>query len=460
VEENSSLGESEIEPRAARPSASLIGAVVALVLGSTVVGLTSPIGPFGFDSSALFGAWGILVLGVACAVGLGWRLGGRAAAGSWWATIGRGILFGASWPTLFVVVTYGAAIADAELRGVGKSAFDLGSTLSLLIYSVLVFSSYLAVVVIPAGLIWAVGTRLTARAIDRVRGSGSVGRGQATSAKLLVALLVISVTAGATQAISYTAWGSRCLSLPAGTPIDAAFSPAGDMLAVALRGDQNVPGSVLLMHWPSGQPVASWSTSVDPAVAVDPAGRVYWSSTEDGSATGGVMTAVPGSSPTWFTSDGGINNLTWTTTGLRGTTSDGGLVASVSLQGVDPARVIDRDFNTTSAYWVSSDGSVTATVANWPITSVEIRTAAGSRSVALPAGARSIALSSNGHTVAVAAWSDGTWLVDVATAGARQVLRGSQAFVALSDQGDVAWANDEAFGYGRLCTSTLAQLGG
>ena len=461
VDENESLPVPEIDPGAAGASASLIGAVVALALGGTVVGLLAS-RPFGFDSSALFEAWEILALGVACAVVLGWRLGGGAATGRWPATIGRGLLFGALWPTFFIVVAYGAAIADANLRGVSRSAAELGSTVFLLIYSVVVVSLYLAVAVIPLGLIWALGTRALAWTIARVKGTAIVGRGQASTAALLVAMLVISVSAGAAQAISYTAWGSRCLDLPDETPIDAAFSPAGDLLAVALRGNQNVPGTVLLLRWPSGQLIASWSASVDPAVAVDPGGRVYWSASDGGTATAGIMTATPGSSPTWFTNanDGSLTDLTWTTTGLRGTTSDTGQVASVPLTGAHDARAIDRDSPVSAAYWASSDGTVTATVPEWANTSVTITTAAGSRSVALGVGARSIALSSDRGTLIVAAWSKGTWLVDVLTGAARQVLRGSQAFIALSDRGDIAWANDEAFGHGRLCTSTLTQLSG
>lgn len=256
-------------------------------------------------------------------------------------------------------------------------------------------------------------------------------------------------------------WATRCLDLPGGSPSAASFSPAGDILAVTSRRDPTTPGTVVLFAWPSGRLLAQWSAWVDRAVAVAPDGQVYWSSADYASGTNGIVTARAGTQPIWFSTPngGGMTDLTWTSGGLRGVGTTIDQVGFLPFAG-DHSVVINGDSSdNVGAFWVSPDGRASAMSTFGPGETVEVTTPSGT--VSVPTGpVQSIALTADYRHLVAAEANGGLNVIEIASGLSRQLMPGSQEFVTLSQRGDIAWANDEPFGHGRLCTSTLAQLGG
>jgi hypothetical protein len=150
--------------------------------------------------------------------------------------------------------------------------------------------------------------------------------------------------------------------------------------------------------------------------------------------------------------------MTWTRGGLIGITSDTRSIATVSLATSRSTLAVQPGFGEIEALWASSDGSLVATE-NWAGSTVEFAGPSGSVSVLVKGGAQSLAVSADGKTLVLAADSGGIRFIDLPSGRSRRVLPGNQAFIALSEHGDIAWANDEPLGPAQLCTSTLAQLG-
>lgn len=112
------------------------------------------------------------------------------------------------------------------------------------------------------------------------------------------------------------------------------------------------------------------------------------------------------------------------------------------------------------AFWSAADDSATVAGPGFVGSTLTVSTReTGTQLVEINGDARSVALSADHKTIVEAGWFDGTRLIDVDTGQTHLLMRGSQVFVALSERGDLAWANDEDFGTARLCTSTLARLG-
>lgn len=433
------------------------GAVAALLVGAAFVGLVVGLSPFGFDVSGLLEQPVSLLILLAVSAALGARFSRRATSGGLWRAGSAGLIFGALWSPVAIAVVFGAALADAAAREVLA-----GSTIPLLavelVYSMAIFSIYGAIFLIPLGWLWVATTRaicwIVARAGRPVRGR------PASTAGVILALLMIAAIGGAAEALAYAPWKTSCVSLPGGAPMDAAFSPAGDLLVVGLRADTSGVGTILLLDWPSGRPVAHWSGTADESVAIDPDGRAYWSTSNfDGRGTG-IVSAVAGSAPTLQTGPdiSGLGDLTWTTGGLIGVTTDTRSIATVSLATSPSALAVQPGPGEIEAMWASSDGSVVATE-QWTGSTVEVAGPSGSVSVPVKGGAQSLAVSADRKTLVLAADSGGIRLLDIPTGESRRVLPGNQAFIALSDHGDIAWANDEPYGPAKLCTSTLARLG-
>ena len=431
--------------------------LVAVLLIAVAVGR-----PFDGNMSPLFDRPEILAAAIGLSASLGWRLGIGAAGGRWVGAFGRGLAFGFLWVPLAGLVLALAGVVDAALRRVGNPLLELGPAVIWAVYGVAIFFLYGLVVALPFGIVWALFTHLLASA--RIR----TGRHRTIrpTTRFVVAVLAISLATGAAQAVAFAPSNARCLDLDGGSATDAAFSPAGDLLAVTLRDDPNATGTVKLLRWPSGEVIDSWSAWVDDDVAVDPMGRVFWSAwvlglaTVDAAESGdGIYVVAPGSSPSLFVTgdERPLNDLTWTQSGLRGTTPNSHRIASIDLEGDHELRTESRP-DDVGAFWVSSTNDVSVVGPGYSDTHAEIRSADEIRLIDVHTDPRSLALSSDRRTLVVASWFGGTRLVDTESGAARLVLRGSQVFVALSAKGDLAWANEEQFGHGRLCTLTLAQL--
>ena len=434
-----------------------IGAVAALVVGAALVGVVVGLSPLGFDISALLEQPVYLLILLAMSAALGARFNRRATSGGLWRAGSAGLIFGALWSPVAITVVFVAAIVDAAGRGVlAVSTIPLAAV--ELVYSMAIFSVYGAIFFIPLGLLWAATTRAICWVVTRVR--RPVHGRPASTAGVILALLMISAVGGAAQALAYAPWKTSCVALPGGAPMDAAFSPAGDLLVVGLRADTGGAGTILLLDWPSGRPLAHWSGTADGSVAVDPAGRVYWSTSNFSNQGTGIVSAVADSAPTLLAGPdvSGLGDMTWTTGGLIGVTTDTRSIATVSLANSPSALAVQPGFGEIEAMWASPDGSVVATE-NWAGSTVDLTTPSGSVSVPINGGAQSFAVSADGKTLILAADSGGIRFLDIPSGGSRRVLPGNQAFITLSDHGDIAWANDEPFGPAQLCTSSLARLG-
>lgn len=146
--------------------------------------------------------------------------------------------------------------------------------------------------------------------------------------------------------------------------------------------------------------------------------------------------------------------------GLVGTTPNSHDIAVIPLGGDGTAMETRPTSDEIGAFWSSTDDSTTVAGPGYGGTTVAVTTkAGGTQLVPVTGDPRSVALSADHRTIVEAGWFDGTRFIDVASGQTQLVMRGSQAFVALSERGDLAWANDEQFGSARLCTSTLARLG-
>jgi len=445
------------EPTLRRHRAWPVGAVAALVVGAVLLGILVGFSPFGFDSSSLVEQPVYLVILLAMSAALGSRLSWRATSRGWWRAISAGVIFGLLWSPIAIGVLFVAALIDASGRGV-FALTTIPQDGVYLLYDMAIFSIYGAVVFLPLGLLWALTTRGIDRFVARARRHG-IGGSPASTAGLVLALLLISIAGGAAQTLAYAPWSTRCLAVPGGTPTDAAFSPAGDLLVVALRPDAGAIGTVLLLAWPSGRPVAHWSAVADESVTVGPDGHVYWSSSDFNGEGSGIVSALPGFAPTLLVGPdtSGLSELTWTTAGLVGVTTDTQSLATISLASSPSSLTVRPGSSEIGELWASADGTIVATE-RWASSTVEITGPSGTASVPVKGGALSFALGADRRTLVLAAAIGGIRLLDIPTGESRRILPGSQAFIALSGHGDLAWANDEPFGRAQLCTSTLARL--
>lgn len=445
-------------PRDQRLGPSLLGGAVALALALLVVLILDLATSSDGHPSALGEQPVFLGICLAVSATLGWRLGPMAASGGWGVALGSGLIVGICWPPITMLVSFGALIIDGVLRGIVQLN-GAPATLGYLLYDIVLFWIIGAVALIPLGAIWGLGTRAAGQVAER-RWGWARGGERASTAALILAFIAASALGGAATTLTYSPWATRCLDLPGGAPSAAAFSPAGNLLAVTTRRDSTTPGTVFLLEWPSGRLLGQWAAWVDRAVAVAPDGQVYWSSADYASGTNGIVTAGAGSQPTWFTAPngGGLADMTWTTSGLRGvgtTIDELGFLPFAS----DHAAVInDESSDNLGAFWISSDGTASARSTFWPGESVEVRTPTGTVSISTDS-VQSIALTADNRRLIAAEADGGLDVIEIASGRSHRLMPGSQEFVALSQRGDIAWLNDEPFGPGRLCTSTLAQLG-
>ena len=452
----------ESDRRSKRIGPSLLGGGVALFLGLLVLAILALTGISGGDAGGL--GQQPIILGICLAVSttLGWRLGPIAVRGGWLRTVGSGVMFGIGWPPITTLVAYLAAAIDGSLRGVFQPGRAQASPAFLVFgvaYGVAIFWIIGAVYLVPLGVIWALGTHAAGRVANRRR-SWPAGGGRKSVGAVVLAFLATGTLGGAAQTLTYSPWATHCLDLPGGAPSSAGFSPAGNLLAVTTRRDSTTRGIVYLLDWPSGRLLGQWPAWVDRAVAVAPDGQVFWSSADDASGTNGIQTARAGGQAGWFTTPngGGLADLSWTTSGLRGIGTTLDEPGFLPFDGDHSAVISDASSDNNGTLWVSPDGSATAASTFFPGDAVEVTTPSGT--VSIPTGpVQSIALTAD-HRRLVAAEADGGLdVIEIASGRSQRIMPGTQDFVALSDRGDIAWLTDEPFGPGRLCTSTLAGLG-
>lgn len=446
-----------VESAAAGTLVGVIGATVALVLSILVLTVLGRMRPW--EPSA--GLDGLTVMAISIA--LGWRLAGTAGGGGRGRALAGGLIFGVSWIPAALFVEAIAAIALAWLRGSPGVSPGVVVGLVWAVYSLMVVWFFGSLVSTPLGICWA----LITRAISGGRSAPFAQRSRFPTVRVFISLVAIGLATATVRAATYAPSDVRCLDLLGGSPTDAAFSPEGDLLAVTLRADPNKMGTVLLLRWPSAEVVASWAAWVGEDVAVAPDGQVYWSawilgaqSVDAGGVDHGVYTVNQGSTPAWFATgeESPLDDLTWTVDALRGTTPNSHRLAAIPLASPHLTTLMSPDAREIGAFWSSSDGTVTVTGPSYFGTALEVATVgAGTRSV--PSGeVRSVGLIGDGRTLVAVGWFDGTRLIDVETGTARLLLRGSQAFVAVSQRGDLAWADDADTGSSRLCTLTAQQL--
>jgi hypothetical protein len=442
--------------RTGRISARGVGALAAGGLVSGAIAFVAVIHPFGIDLSKVMERPEIVLGFIVVAAGLGWWAGRIAASRGWLRSIGVGAVVGASiWPA-FVVLAILVSTIDAVLRGTAGPLDGLGVAIAWGLYGTIVLC-VISVVAVPIGIVWGMITMVLARRTSSGPGSRHPGR------VLLGALAAVALVGGASQAIAAQPAAAMCRAMASGAVTDAAFSPAGDLLAIATQTDPNEPGTIVLMRWPSGEEIARWHAWIDQELAVSPTGEVYWSAwvlgfvtMDERTVSAGIYVGRPGAEPEWFATgeESPLNDLTWTTHGLRGTTPNSHRVSAIHAGSAGP-RSTGREVG---AFWSSADASWTATGPAWEGTSVLIAGPGSSVAVNVHEDQRSIALTADRSTLVAASWFDGTRTFDVATGASRLIIRGSQRFIALSSRGDLAWANEEMVGKSRLCTAALADL--
>jgi hypothetical protein len=105
--------------------------------------------------------------------------------------------------------------------------------------------------------------------------------------------------------------------------------------------------------------------------------------------------------------------------------------------------------------WMSSDRSTIVTSEEWGGDALMVQSSDPTmpRRISYRGDPRSMAITPDRRELVIADWSGGTRAVDIATGQARVLLPRSQRFAAVSDRGDLAWADDETIGPGRLCVA-------
>ena len=439
-----------------RLTARTTGVLVAVVVVVGLLGL-AVMRPFGIGGPTVLERPDWILGLVLVAGGLGCA-GGRTAASTGWPwAMASGALVGLAVYPVLVVLGSLVATLDAVIRGGIDPLNGVGAGAAWVAYGLVVIGALVSIVTVPSGVVWGVLTWTITRGGRLGLGSRSVW------ARLLMGFAAVAVLGGASQASLAQPAAAVCRPVGSGHAVDAAFSPAGDLLAVATSTDPNLLGTVVLIRWPSGEELGRWRAWIDQEVAVSPAGDVYWpawylgSNFEDAKGISeGVYVARRGTEPDWFATGGEtpLNDLTWTARGLRGTTPNSHLVAVVEQGATGPSI----EGPEVGAFWSSSDADWTVSVPTFDTTFADVAGPGEHVHVPVPGNPRSIGLTSDRSTIIAADWFGGARSVDVATGSSRLLIRGSQRFIALSPRGDLAWANDDNVGRAELCTARLADL--
>src|SRR3954447_11520344 len=434
------------------------GAAVAVTMLGAALAILAVAHPYGIDIPA---GWdpSIIVAAAAFVATLGWWAGRAATRGGSIraALVGGGI--GVAWWPVAVLVLVTLASVHAVLRG-ASPAVDGAAPLIWALYGLAIGIIFASAIGVPSGVVWGVLTRAVARRADAQARPG--GRIRRPTVAAVGALLCIAITTGASLAITDGVPGQRCLDLGGARPLDGSFSPAGDMLVVITSNDRNAGGTIHLLDWPSGLEIDRWESWVDQDVVVDPRGRVYWSAWEyQDPWRGGVMTVASGSAPRWLATDESeaLWSLVWTSHGLRGMTANGHQAARIRLvPGLDAGPRFMVVGPAIGIFWASPDDRVSITAAEWSADSVSVKKI-GESPVEVPISGdpRAVAMSADRSRVIVATWFGGTRQYDVATGRSRDVLPRSQSWIAVSAHDEIAWADDEQFGSGRVCVAPLPE---
>jgi len=447
---------STIEPKRRSPvsevGVGLAATAVAIGLVGIVVAMSQP---FGFTIGDLLAqrevAAGAVVVSIALAVASSRRL----LRASRRMAVGIAVMVAAAWWPAATLVVGIAAVIDGAMRGAASPVGLVTTTAVWVIYGLVIGWIVTAPFVGIATLAWAVVARSIAKVV-RPRQSRRM------LAPAVAFLITAGVGGGVAQALATRPLDARCVSLGARVA-DAAFSPAGDMLAVIVSDDPNAPSSIRLLRWPEATEIARWSAWADDDVAVSPDGQVFWSawvlgalSLPSSSATEGVLTARVGTEPTWFATDfeAPLNDLTWTEQGLMGTTPNSHLLARVSEGDVGPDVLDPPRRGELGAFWASPNGSVIAVGPGYDDLPVLVSGLGNDRRIDVLGDPRSIAITPDHRVLIAADWTGGTYAYPLEGGAPTRILGGTQPFIIVSARGDLVWT-DEMAGGSPLCTMPL-----
>ena len=431
-----------------RLAASAIG-VVGSAVALWMVGLFT-----GFETGALLES-PEFVVGAFAVVGIvTWVAAPQVLRAGWPRAIAAGIATGIATDVALVVSIIVAGITDSLLRS-GSALDTFGTAIPWAIYGLALSILYFSIFTIPVGLIWAVSVRLSLR--GRWIGMGEAGRSRAAVSAAFIGIVVVGMLAGAIQ--TFRAWqpDAMCPTLDGAPAIDASFSPDGSQIAVITSQDPNAQGTVWLIDLDAGRTLARWTTWVDQDVVTDGRGRVWWSAFEAESPyRSAIMTARVGGEPTWFSDASSelLWDLQWTDGALVGMTSNSHIPAHLDLDGIGPPTLMAFGrHGAVGSLWVSADRSTMVTSEEWggQVLSVESKDRALPRRIPYRGDPRSITITPDERELVIADWSGGTRAVDIRTGRSRVLLTRTQRFAAVSSRGDLAWADDETIGPGRLC---------
>jgi hypothetical protein len=150
----------------------------------------------------------------------------------------------------------------------------------------------------------------------------------------------------------------------------------------------------------------------------------------------------------------------WTRHGLTGRTPNSHRLAIVPLSGQDRGRLTVLDNAELDAFWSSPDGEWQVFAKDKPARILSIRH--GSATVAVPIvidDPRSVALSVDRKNALVASWTEGTRAVNIDTGESRILLAGHQTWIALSQNGNLAWATENEGWPGTTCVLNVGNMG-
>ena len=120
-----------------------------------------------------------------------------------------------------------------------------------------------------------------------------------------------------------------------------------------------------------------------------------------------------------------------------------------------PVGLVRQGKRSVGVVWASPERDWLLTAGEWFATTLRIEHDGEVDDLPVSGDPRSVAMTPDRRAVVVASWFGGTRLLDVASGKSEVVLARDQAWIALSRTGELAWANDVAYGPGITCVVHL-----